>query len=164
MGEKEMTLKDYGDVIDWLRRYLESQEEEERLAEEILRLDSRKEKVTSALTATTGGSGAKAGAFTYTIEQIDDMKAQLAATAEKTIVIRTGIEALINTLPEHNQRRVIRLLYLTGLSVTKAAQRMGYDRKTIYRIHLSALDHIYNKTFFPKNKRCPTMSHRGLLK
>lgn len=74
---------------------------------------------------------------------------QSQALAEEILQLYQGLEVkrerlcrLIDRLPDPGEREVLKLLYLTGLTVNGAAEVLNFSLRHTYRVKAQALKHL----------------------
>lgn len=73
------------------------------------------------------------------VARSDALRRRAEAEREKVLRMLEDIEMRIFDLPNYNQRLVIRLHYIQGLSWDEVAQEMHYSKSRVYAIHGQAL-------------------------
>lgn len=125
---------------EWLGQYLEAWEDIDIKLEEIATLQSRAEKITSTLSDMPhGGTGSD---FTATADKLIELKQKLEIDILNAINKREEIESVINGVGVSSQRRLLKAVYINGLSLLcfSMAENYSYDRAR--HIHVEALEAI----------------------
>lgn len=122
-----------------LRKYSEAQAAADRLREEIARLYSKAEKMTTTLklVPTIGGGGR---GIESAIEGIGELVDQLSEKQNEANQLRCKIEDAISMVPDGRLRLLLEYKYIDGLTWERIAEKMGFDDvRWIYRLHRKAL-------------------------
>lgn len=130
----------------WLKGYHEALTEEKRLQEEIMRWDSKAKKMTASISKAPGGGKGPPASFTDAIEKMLEVQDELAKAVARSAQRRLEIEQVINSLPDEDQKNILRHIYIEGMKQVEVAIRFGYSRETISRIHAKSLNRIANSS------------------
>lgn len=130
----------------FLNQYQNKWKEIKVLREEIEVLQSRAEKITSTLSDMPhGGTGSD---FTVTVDKLVELKQRLEVDVLNAINKREEIERAINTVSVSSQRRLLKAVYINGLSLLCFAMSDNYSYDRVKHIHLEALDAIKTSEIF----------------
>ncbi len=122
-------------VEEFLRSAREAEIEIGRLEEILLRLDARAKRVTAVYRQGGGSGNGPEGVWIQLSEQRERMKERLAEAGQQ----QEAVEAFIAQIGQGRLREMLRLRFLSGLSVEEAAARMGYCYDTGKRISSQAM-------------------------
>lgn len=124
-------------VEEFLASAREAEQETERLAEMLLRLDARARRVTAVYRQTSpGGRGeGPENLWMQLAEQRTRLAERLAASARQ----QEAVEAFISRIGQSCCREMLRLRFLGFLTVEAAAERMGYSYDAGKRLSAKAM-------------------------
>lgn len=122
----------------WLRRFRESQREEQLLMEEIEQLEAAAARVTPCLSVTPGGSG-QGDSLPRAVEKIVEAQQRLQCQINRTYAVRAEIVEVINGVKSSQEREILRRRYLLGQRWEEIACAMRIDYRWLMRQHKSAL-------------------------
>jgi len=111
------------------------------LRERIKALQSDIERITQVPRNMPGGAGAGHDALSGKVAKLVDLKAQLADRVAALELAALETESLLEGLPEQ-QRAIVWLRYVEGLSWRQVARRTRYSMQHCFRIHEAALKKI----------------------
>lgn len=122
---------------EYLKSYQEAVRREKHILQEIqlLRMDKMFPSVLNNDMPHGSGCSDLSDYIVLLDEQIEELKIE---RLEK-IRIYTGIQEKIRCMDNDNEREVLRLKYLQGMTWEEVAVSMGYSWKQIHRIHGKAL-------------------------
>lgn len=125
-----------------LQRYREAEKEADRIEQEIMRWYSKSERMTTALKMVPGGSGG-GRSLENSIEVIDLLADKLGAQRLKTVRLRQGIGAAIESVEDTRLRQLLRYRYIDGMAWEQVAEMMNFrDVRQVYNLHGKALAEI----------------------
>ncbi len=132
-----MNTKTYLSRAIWLEQSINSKLEQL----EVLR--SLATRVSAALTGdkVSGGQRGQSN-MENTIVKMVSLEHELRRDLEQLMDLQREITATINRVEDLSAQVLLQLRYLCGKSWDKVASCMGYDRRTIYRLHGRALKEI----------------------
>jgi DNA-directed RNA polymerase specialized sigma subunit len=138
-----MNAKEYLNQAIWLDQMINNKREQ------LEALISLSMKVTSSFTEerVSGGNTPKSK-MENTIVKIIDLENELSCDIDRLVDLKKEIQNTINSMDDLNQQLLLGLRYLGGKSWDEIAASMGYDPRTVYRIHGKALKE------FEKMKTC----------
>ncbi len=84
--------------------------------------------------------------FMAAVDMMMEVQDKLAKAIARSAQRRLEIEQVINSLPDEEQKTILRKLYIEGLNQYDAADEIGYSRETISRIHAKTLISIANSS------------------
>lgn len=76
------------------------------------------------------------------IERILAAEERLEKARAKALEIMDRVENMVDTLENHDQKRVIRLRYIDGMTWDQLARETHWSERTVYRIHGAALEEL----------------------
>ena len=138
-----MNAKEYLSQAIWLDQMIDSK------LEQLATLKSLAMKVTSSFTKEKicGGNTEKSK-MESTIVKVIDLENEINADIDRLVDLKKDIQDTINMMDDINQQLLLELRYLSGKGWDDIAASMGYDPRTVYRIHGKALKE------FEKMKTC----------
>ena len=128
----------------FLRQYRDSLKEWNRLCDEAEQLRAASTRITSNFSGMPGG-GDVPTKVESALEGIEDILARADATKLLVDARRAEVEAAINALPGGRHREVMRLRYLNGMSWSRIAERLHYDKRHVLRLRAEAIKMIQEK-------------------
>lgn len=138
-----MNTKEYLSQAIWLDQMIDSK------LEQLTTLKSLAMKVTSSFTKEKiCGGNIEKSMMESTIVKVMDLENEINADIDRLIDLKKKIQDTINKMEDLNQQLLLELRYLNRKGWDEIALTMGYDPRTVYRIHGKAL-----KTF-EKMKLC----------
>ena len=123
---------------EFLNQYRNAEREIAIKLDEIIRLREMATKVTQVLTPDKVKGGME-NRREESIAKIVDMEKEIGASIDDLKKIREQVECAINTIPNANQRDVLRLRYLNGMKWEQIAVKLNYDYRWVLRLHGMAL-------------------------
>lgn len=120
--------------IRWLSRYLDNKNRYIELINEL------KLKDISAANITGMPSGSK-----KTFDSVGENLARLEllqSKQEKLLQIYREIQKSIEALEDKTERKLLDLRYLQGESFSMIGRKLGFTRRTAYRVHYSAVEKL----------------------
>ena len=124
----------------YLRKYLESDREIDRLQEELIRCRSIATKITPIVTNAPGGHGGNR--LQSAVEKISELENQIAGEIEKWRKLRDEIITAISKIDDYQLRTILAKRYLRGDKWEQIAVDMQYDYRWILRKHNKALQQL----------------------
>lgn len=76
------------------------------------------------------------------LARIDALERRLHKERERALAIAEIIQDMIESLEDINQRNVLRMRYLDGLTWVKIGMELNYAERTLYTIHGQALTNL----------------------
>lgn len=120
----------------YLSRYRDAVARAQELAEDIARLQAQAERITPRL---TGMPGARTRDPMSAIEdRKEDKQRQLARLSSRLAILRRQTLRAIRAAPPPC-RKLLALLYITGLPVPQAAARLSISRSQAYRLRYQGI-------------------------
>ena len=126
----------------WLGRCMHVKSEIDDLLEEIERVHSMRTRITTVLRETTASGGAVGDRRTDATVSLIELEERLRERLKGLSAIYNEVSAVIDKLPSHKQRQVMRLHYLAGMSFEQIAKRYNRDIRSLFRLHGRALENI----------------------
>ena len=129
-----MNAKEYLSQAIWLDQMIDSK------LEQLETLKSLAMKVTSSFTKEKicGGNIEKSKMENIMVKVID-LENEINADIDRLVDLKKDIQDTINMMDDINQQLLLELRYLSGKGWDEIAASMGYDPRTVYRIHGKAL-------------------------
>ena len=129
-----MNAKEYLSQAIWLDRMIDSK------LEQLEMLKSLAMKVTSSFTKEKiSGGNIEKSKMESTIVKVIDLEHEINADIDRLVDLKKDIQDTINKMNDINQQLLLELRYLSGKGWDEIAASMGYDPRTVYRIHGKAL-------------------------
>ena len=125
--------------VEQLMTYQREMRMVEELRAELVELKCMAEESGVPASAAQGKAGGDKGRLTRGAERISDKQMELNARERRALQTADRLEAANEKLPSPRQRRVMRMVYLRGMSQREVALRMGYCRRQINRDHQDAV-------------------------
>lgn len=127
------------DIKDYLRRYIPARKYVEFCFRELDRAEDiwvRSPK----LDGMPRGSGV--GGLDDQVARIEMIRKRAEKARADVLTMLEEIEGLIDTLSDFDQKMVVKLRYIDGLTWEEVAQGMNYSLRTIHYIHGKALSEL----------------------
>lgn len=138
-----MNAKEYLSQATWLDQMIDSK------LEQLEALKSLSMKVTSSFTKEKiSGGNIEKSKMESTIVKVIDLENEINDDIDRLVDLKKDIQDTINKIDDINQQLLLELRYLSGKGWDEIASSMGYDPRTVYRIHGKALKE------FEKMKLC----------
>jgi len=138
-----MNAKEYLSQALWLDQMIDSK------LEQLATLKSLAMKVTSSFSKEKiCGGNIEKSKMESTIVKVIDLENEINADIDRLVDFKKDIQDTINKMDDINQQLLLELRYLSGKGWDEIAASMGYDPRTVYRIHGKALKE------FEKMKMC----------
>lgn len=129
-----MNAKEYLSQAVWLDRMIDSK------LEQLEMLKSLAMKVTSSFTKEKiSGGNIEKSKMESTMVKVIDLEHEINADIDRLVDLKKDIQDTINKMDDINQQLLLELRYLSGKGWDEIAASMGYDPRTVYRIHGKAL-------------------------
>ena len=129
-----MNAKEYLSQAVWLDRMIDSK------LEQLEMLKSLAMKVTSSFTKEKiSGGNIEKSKMESTMVKVIDLEHEINADIDRLVDLKKDIQDTINKMNDINQQLLLELRYLSGKGWDEIAASMGYDPRTVYRIHGKAL-------------------------
>lgn len=125
----------------WLLEYRKLEQNIERDMEELQRLESRAEKITSMVSDMPKGSQ-QGDSLQRSVEKICELKVSLNQRIDAAVEKRKEIETVIETLEDKTLQLLLRYRYIDGMTWEQIAVKMDYCWRQVVRLHGSALSKI----------------------
>ena len=125
----------------WLLEYRKLEQNIERDMEELQRLESRAEKITSMVSNMPKGSQ-QGDNLQRSVEKICELKVSLNQRIDAAVEKRKEIETVIETLEDKTLQLLLRYRYIDGMTWEQIAVKMDYCWRQVVRLHGSALSKI----------------------
>ena len=110
-------------VVQFLQRYRQAFDRAEELADDILELKRLAGRVGPALEGRAA------------CRRLEEAAAQLERQVERCLEVRGQVAAAIDAVPDEQQRRMLRLRYIGGLTWERVAGQMLLDERWVRRMH-----------------------------
>jgi DNA-directed RNA polymerase specialized sigma subunit len=129
-----MNAKEYLSQAIWLDQMIDSK------LEQLATLKSLAMKVTSSFTKEKiCGGNIEMSKMESTMVKVIDLENEINADIDRLVDLKKDIQDTINMMDDINQQLLLELRYLSGKGWDEIAASMGYDPRTVYRIHGKAL-------------------------
>lgn len=125
----------------WLLEYRKLDQDIERDMEELQRLKSRAEKITSMVSDMPKGSQ-QGDSLQRSVEKICELKASLNQRIDAAVEKRKEIEAVIETLEDKTLQLLLRYRYIDGMTWEQIALKLNYSYMHVCRLHGQSLSQI----------------------
>lgn len=125
----------------WLLEYRRLEQNIERDMEELQRLESRAEKITSMVSDMPKGSQ-QGDSLQRSVEKICELKASLNQRIDAAVEKRKEIEAVIETLEDKTLQLLLRYRYIDGMTWEQIALKLNYSYMHVCRLHGQSLSQI----------------------
>ena len=129
-----MNAKKYLNQAIWLDQMINNKREQ---LESLMSLSM---KVTSSFgKEKVSGGNIQKSKMESTIVKMMDLENELSSDIDRLVDLKKDMQDTINSMDDLNQQLLLELRYLGGKSWDEIAASMGYDPRTVYRIHGKAL-------------------------
>lgn len=129
-----MNVKEYLSQAIWLDQMIDSK------LEQLATLKSLAMKVTSSFTKEKiCGGNIEKSKMESTMVKVIDLENEINADIDRLVDLKKDIQDTINMMDDINQQLLLELRYLSRKGWDEIAASMGYDPRTVYRIHGKAL-------------------------
>ena len=132
---EELTKKEF------LNQYLNAEKEIGIKLDQIARLRELSTKITQTLTPDKVKSNSE-NRLESSVSKIVDIEREIGASIGQLERTRLQVESVINSVPNVNQRNVLRLRYISGMKWEQIAVKLNYDYRWVLRLHGKALNKI----------------------
>ena len=126
---------------EFLNQYLNAEKEIGIKLDQIARLRELSTKITQTLTPDKVKSNSE-NRLESSVSKIVDIERELVTSIDQLERIRLQVESVINSVPNVNQRNVLRLRYISGMKWEQIAVKLNYDYRWVLRLHGKALNKI----------------------
>ena len=123
---------------DYLRQIRTIDTRIDNKLEQVERMKSLRERVTTTLTGMPHGGGDTDKLTTIT-ERIWELERQINEDIDQLVTLKTEVRERINAIPDDRYRAVLESKYLCFKTWETIAEDMGYDVRNIYFLHGRAL-------------------------
>lgn len=131
----KMTSRQYLGQAFWLKQNIQTK------AEEIAELRALAEKCTPSLTGMPGGSHEQ-DKLSRIVAMIVDKEEELGEDARRQLDLMNEIGLTISKVKSNKHREVLEQRYLAFANWDYIADRLGYEKRWVYKIHEEALKMI----------------------
>ena len=132
---EELTKKEF------LNQYLNAEKEIGIKLDQIARLRELSTKITQTLTPDKVKSNSE-NRLESSVSKIVDIEREIGTSIDQLERIRLQVESVINSVPNVNQRNVLRLRYISGMKWEQIAVKLNYDYRWVLRLHGKTLNKI----------------------
>lgn len=126
---------------EFLNQYLNAEKEIGIKLDQIARLRELSTKITQTLTPDKVKSNSE-NRLESSVPKIVDIEREIGASIDQLERTRLQVESVINSVPNVNQRNVLRLRYISGMKWEQIAVKLNYDYRWVLRLHGKALNKI----------------------
>lgn len=126
---------------EFLNQYLNAEKEIGIKLDQIARLRELSTKITQTLTPDKVKSNSE-NRLESSVSKIVDIEREIGASIDQLERTRLQVESVINSVPDVNQRNVLRLRYISGMKWEQIAVKLNYDYRWVLRLHGKALNKI----------------------
>lgn len=126
---------------EFLNQYLNAEKEIGIKLDQISRLRELSTKITQTLTPDKVKSNSE-NRLESSVSKIVDIEREIGTSVDQLERIRLQVESVINSVPNVNQRNVLRLRYISGMKWEQIAVKLNYDYRWVLRLHGKALNKI----------------------
>ena len=126
---------------EFLNQYLNAEKEIGIKLAQIARLRELSTKITQTLTPDKVKSNSE-NRLESSVSKIVDIEREIGASIDQLERTRLQVESVINSVPNVNQRNVLRLRYISGMKWEQIAVKLNYDYRWVLRLHGKALNKI----------------------
>ena len=125
----------------WLLEYRRLEQNIERDMEELQRLESRAEKITSMVSDMPKGSQ-QGDSLQRSVEKICELKVSLNQRIDAAVEKRKEIETVTETLEDKTLQLLLRYRYIDGMTWEQIALKLNYSYMHVCRLHGQSLSQI----------------------
>ena len=126
---------------EFLNQYLNAEKEIGIKLDQIARLRELSTKITQTLTPDKVKSNSE-NRLESSVSKIVDIEREIGTSIDQLVRTRLQVESVINSVPNVNQRNVLRLRYISGMKWEQIAVKLNYDYRWVLRLHGKALNKI----------------------
>ena len=134
-----MTTKEYLNKLRTLDKQIDSK------LEQIDRLRSLSERVTTTLSFTPKGAGG-ANRTEYCIERIWQLEKEVTEDIDRLVDMKSGIRGAIDEVKNDKYKLLLECRYLCGDTWERIAEKMEIEVRWVYELHGRALQEISIRT------------------
>lgn len=125
----------YSEKVEWLGEYLRQAALARELRQEITEMRTLMEEQRSDAAKRGGARAGGSAELLWETELLEERRMALAAQERKMNRAGRRVERAIETLHDPRQRRILRMIYLVGMTQQAISVRMGFCRRHICRCH-----------------------------
>lgn len=125
----------------WLLEYRKLEQNIERDMEELQRLESRAEKITSMVSDMPKG-GNQGDRLQLAVDRICELEERLNGKIDAAVKRRKEMEAAITTVEDKTLQLLLQYRYIDGMTWEQIAVKMNYDYRWTLRLHGRALTRL----------------------
>ena len=129
------------DKKKWLLEYRKLDQDIERDMEELQRLKSRAEKITSSVSDIPKGES-QGDRIQLAVDRICELEERLNGKIDAAVKRRKEMEAAITTVEDRTLQLLLRYRYIDGMTWEQIAVKMNYDYRWTLRLHGRALTRL----------------------
>jgi len=144
-----MNAKEYLSQAIWLNQRINSK------LEQVSSLRTLASKVNTTFGEERVQSTKKQSPMEETIVRLIDLENEVNENIDELIKLKSEIEETINQVDDPVYQLILQMRYIDRKTWEEVARNVGYDRRTIFRIHGEALKEIEKSKVVTK---CPKMS------
>lgn len=126
---------------EFLNQYLNAEKEIGIKLDQIARLGELSTKTTQTLTPDRV-KGNSENRLESSVSKIVDIEREIGASLDKLERTRLQVESVINSVPNVNQRNVLRLRYISGKTWEQIAVDLDFSYQWVCELHGRALQNI----------------------
>lgn len=131
----------YSEKVEWLGEYLRQAALAREMRQEMAEMRAMMEEQRNAAKQ-SGARAAGQGETLWEAELLEEKRMALAAQERKMNQTGRKIASAIETLQNPRQRRIMRMIYLVGMSQRAVSVKMNLCRRHVCRYHQSAVAEI----------------------
>lgn len=128
---------------EYLSRFLQAERQIEQKLDEVERLHSMAERVTSLLSEMPHGSRSKSSRIEWALERLEQLNREIEADIEQYILLQRGVTAILEQLSDMTMRTVLEYRYLNGATWEQIAEKMGFTYQWVCSLHQKALKQLH---------------------
>lgn len=133
---------DYQEKIEFLRQYSISLRRQKMLEEEIRKLRSEAESVSTALSGMPVVKSVGSNKIPVSVEKIMEVQTQLEEQAASCLAIRCVVMKAITSVPVEQQMEVLRRRYILGQNFSEIADAVHVVVRRVYQLHRQGGDSL----------------------
>ena len=126
---------------EFLNQYLNAEKEIGIKLDQIARLRELSTKITQTLTSDKVKSNSE-NRLESSVSKIVDIEREIGASIDQLERTRLQVESVINSVPNVNQRNVLRLRYISGKTWEQIAVDLDFSYQWVCELHGRALQNI----------------------
>lgn len=127
---------------EYLSRFLQTERQIERKLEEVERLHSLAERVTSLLSDMPRSGSGQGSRIERALEKLDRLNREIAEDIERYVLLQRGVTAILEQLSDMTMRTVLEYRYLNGATWEQIAEKMGFTYQWVCSLHQKALKQL----------------------